>query len=207
MSVPTRGRGKKICSLCRLSLPNSFAVRSVCLCRRKSWTREATLMYYLAIIFLFGAAYVHCLRFLPGQLTPIKKKHKEKVKTSWKSGLGFSPRFRSFEEGWDRRREPKKVGIWAWLNLRTIGRAWLGEPLKEIILQNDVSNGICVNFYSRTTLRETFMSKNIGFPSYQNRQFTFPSETTSISVILIWESHPTSLQANSPKHGDFEIAL
>ena len=68
---------------------------------------------------------------------------------------------------------------------------WLGEPLKEIILQNDVSNGICVNFYSRTTLRETFMSKNIGFPSYQNRQFTFPSETTSISVILIWESHPT----------------
>ena len=84
---------------------------------------------------------------------------------------------------------------------------WLGEPLKEIILQNDVSNGICVNFYSRTTLRETFMSKNIGFPSYQNRQFTFPSETTSISVILIWESHPTSLQANSPKHGSFEIAL
>ena len=98
------------------------------------------------------------------------------------------------------------MGIWAWLNLRTIGRAWLGEPLKEIILQNDVSNGICVNFYSRTTLRETFMSKNVGFPSYQNRQFTFPSETTSISVILIWESHPTS-QANSPKHGGFEIAL
>ena len=56
-------------------------------------------MYYLAIIFLFGAAYVHCLRFLSGQLTPIKKKHKEKVKTSWKSGLGFSPKFRSFEEG------------------------------------------------------------------------------------------------------------
>ena len=56
-------------------------------------------MYYLAIIFLFGAAYVYCLRFLPGQLTPIKKKHKEKVKTSWKSGLGFSPRFRSFEGG------------------------------------------------------------------------------------------------------------
>ena len=59
-------------------------------------------MYYLAIIFLFGVAYVHCLRFLPGQLTPIKKNthtHKEKVKTSWKSGLGFSPKFRSFEEG------------------------------------------------------------------------------------------------------------
>ena len=139
MSVPTRGRGKKICSLRRLSLRNSFAVRSVCLCQRKSWTREATLMYYLAIIFLFGAAYVHCLRFLPSQLTPIKKKHKEKVKTSWKSGLGFSPRFRSFEEGWDRRREPKKVGIWAWLNLRTIGWSWLGDHLKEITLQNDVT--------------------------------------------------------------------
>ena len=74
MSVPTRGREKKICTLCRLSLQNSFAVRSVCLCRRKSWTREAKLIYYLAIIFLFGAAYVHCLRFLPGQLTPLKKK-------------------------------------------------------------------------------------------------------------------------------------
>ena len=44
MSVPTRGRGKTICSLCHLSLRNSFAARSVCLCRRK-WTREATLMY------------------------------------------------------------------------------------------------------------------------------------------------------------------
>ena len=62
-----------------------FAVRSVCLCRRKSWTREATLMYYLAgrypsksncpvfIIFLFATAYVHCLIFLPGQLTPRKR--------------------------------------------------------------------------------------------------------------------------------------
>ena len=44
MSVLTRGRGKKISSICRLSLRNSFAVRFVCLCRRK-WTREATLMY------------------------------------------------------------------------------------------------------------------------------------------------------------------
>ena len=44
MSVPTRGRGKKISSICRLSLRNSFAVRPVCLCRRK-WTREATLTY------------------------------------------------------------------------------------------------------------------------------------------------------------------
>ena len=26
-------------------------------------------------------------------------------------------------------------------------------------------NGICVNFYSRTTLSETFMSKSIGLPS------------------------------------------
>ena len=44
---PTRGRGKKICSLCHLSFRNSFAVRSLCLrklCRRK-WTREAMLMY------------------------------------------------------------------------------------------------------------------------------------------------------------------
>ena len=92
MSVPTRGRGKKICSLCRLSLRNSFAVRSVCLCRRKSRTREATLMYYLAIIFLFGAAYVHCLRFLPGQLTPLKKKTQTKKlklvgKAGWASRL------------------------------------------------------------------------------------------------------------------------
>ena len=36
--------GKMICSLCHLSLRNSFAARSVCLCRRK-WAREATLMY------------------------------------------------------------------------------------------------------------------------------------------------------------------
>ena len=27
------------------------------------------------------------------------QKHKQNFKTSWKSGLGFSPRFRSFEEG------------------------------------------------------------------------------------------------------------
>ena len=99
MSVPTCGRGKTICSLCRLSLRNSSAVRSVCPCRRKSWTREATLMYHLAVIFLFGAAYVHCLRFLPGQLTPIKKRNKQNFKTSWKSGLGFSPRFRPFKRG------------------------------------------------------------------------------------------------------------
>ena len=46
-------------------------------------------MYYLAIIFLFGVAYVHCLRFLPGQLTPIKKKHthtKKKLKLVGKAG-------------------------------------------------------------------------------------------------------------------------
>ena len=44
---PTRGRGKKICSLCHLSFRNSFAVRSLCLrkLRRRKWTREATLMY------------------------------------------------------------------------------------------------------------------------------------------------------------------
>ena len=49
MSVPTRGRGKKICSLCLLSLRNSFAVRSVCQCRGK-WTREATLMYLSRVL-------------------------------------------------------------------------------------------------------------------------------------------------------------
>ena len=88
-----------------------FAVRSVCLCRRKSWTREATLMYYLAgrypsklncavfIIFLFATAYVHCLIFLPGQLTPRKRKHKQNFKTSWKSELGFSLRLKPFDEG------------------------------------------------------------------------------------------------------------
>ena len=43
-------------------------------------------------------------------------------------------------------------------------------------------NGICVKFFIRTTLRETFMNKNIGFPAYQNQQFIFPSETTSIPV-------------------------
>ena len=31
------------------------------------------LNFAVSIIFLFAAAYVHCLRFLPGQLTPIKK--------------------------------------------------------------------------------------------------------------------------------------
>ena len=43
-------------------------------------------MYYLAIILLFGAAYVHCLRFLPGQLTPIKKNTKKKLKLVGKAG-------------------------------------------------------------------------------------------------------------------------
>ena len=208
MSVPTRGRGKKICSLRRLSLRNSFAVRSVCLCQRKSWTREATLMYYLAIIFLFGVAYVHCLRFLPGQLTPIKKNThthtKKKLKLVEKAGSASRLNSGLLKRGEIGGGNQKKWAFGQSENNWLV--QWLGEPLKEIILQNDVSNGICVNFYSRTTLRETFMSKNVGFPSYQNRQFTFPSETTSISVILIWESHPTS-QANSPKHGGFEIAL
>ena len=33
----------------------------------------------------------------------------------------------------------KKMGIWARLNLRTIGWAWLSDPLKEIILQHDIT--------------------------------------------------------------------
>ena len=58
-------------------------------------------MYYLVIIFLFGVAYVHCLRFLPGQLTPIKKntvththtKKKLKLvkKAGWASRLDSGP--------------------------------------------------------------------------------------------------------------------
>ena len=66
-------------------------------------------------------------------------------------------------------------------------------------------NGICVNFYLRTTPRKTFISKNIGSHSYQNRQFTFPSETTSISVILIWESHPTSQRPYSKRISKTEM--
>ena len=179
MWVPTRGRGKRSVVSVDIGLRNSFAVRSVCLCRRK-WTREATvmylprvprslsfvkvcarslalrhqsltfcarlfatpcekrsawggdcwLMYYLAgrhpsmlnfaasIIFfcspqLMSTALMDLFRVnwlrLNNKNQKLRRgwrtfyeflqKHKQNFKTSRKSGLGFSPRFRPFEEG------------------------------------------------------------------------------------------------------------
>ena len=140
MSVPTRGRGKKICSLCRLSLRNSFAVRSVCLCRRNSWTREATLIYQLAIIFLFGAAYVH-YQISSRSTDSHKKTHTHKNKTLKLVGKAGSAS--RLDSGLLKRGEiggvNKKNGHlgMAPSEINWLGR--LGDFLKEIILQHDVT--------------------------------------------------------------------
>ena len=95
----------------------------------------------VSIIFLFGAAYVHCLRFLPGQLTPIKKKHthKENFKLVGIPGSASRPDSGLLKRGEIGGVNQKKMGVWAWLDLRTIGWAWLSDPLKEIILQHDIT--------------------------------------------------------------------
>ena len=86
---------------------------------------------------MFGAAHVRYLRFLSGQLTQIKKKTQTKL-------VGRAGSTSHLDPGLLKRGEiggvnQKKMGIWAWLNLRTIGWAWLSDPLKEIILQHDIT--------------------------------------------------------------------
>ena len=44
------------------------------------------LNFAVSIIFLFAAAYVHCLRFLPGQLTLIKKHANKTLKLVRRGG-------------------------------------------------------------------------------------------------------------------------
>lgn len=46
------------------------------------------------------------------------------------------------------------MGIWAWLNLRTIGWAWLGDLLKEIILE--ITRHLCKFLFTHNPQRNLY---------------------------------------------------